>query len=125
MEGDRVAFTAKDDTAGGRRRVVQLTGAEFLRRWVQHVLPRGFVKIRHYGLLANRGRTERRARCRALLAVWTVVQMVVGILGSGADRGGGPRRCPACGAEAWWIVAEWPRPAAVAAGAEAAGPDTS
>ena len=36
---------------------------EFLRRWVQHVLPGGFVKIRHYGLLANRGRAERLALC--------------------------------------------------------------
>ena len=102
--------------------MVRLTAEEFLRRWVQHVLPRGFVKIRHYGLLANRGRTERLALCRAVLAVWTVVQIVVGVLGSGQATGGGPRRCPACGAEQWWVVAEWP-PATAAVGA--AAPDTS
>src|SRR3989442_1259898 len=60
LAGERVRFTAKDYAAGGRR-VVTLSAEEFLRRWVQHVLPRGFVKIRHYGLLANRGRTERLA----------------------------------------------------------------
>jgi Putative transposase/Transposase zinc-binding domain len=125
MEGDRVEFTAKDYAAGGRRRVVRLTAAEFLRRWVQHVLPRGFVKIRHYGLLANRGRTERLALCRALLAVWTVVQVVVGVLGAEQASGGRPRRCPACGAEQWWVVAEWPRSAAAAAGSAVAAPDTS
>jgi hypothetical protein len=123
LEGDCVTFTAKDYPTGGRRRVVRLMAEEFLRRWVQHVLPRGFVKIRHYGLLANRGRTERLVLCRALLAVWTMVQVVVGVLGSGAARGD-PRRCPVCGAEQWWVVAEWPRPVAAAVGS-AAAPDTS
>ena len=42
---------------------------EFLRRFVQHVLPKGFVKVRHYGLLANRDRDTRLAVCRRLLAV--------------------------------------------------------
>jgi hypothetical protein len=46
-DGETVRFMAKDYAAGGRPRVVTLTVAEFLRRWVQHVLPRGFVKIRH------------------------------------------------------------------------------
>ena len=38
-----------------------------MRRWVQHVLPRGFVKVRHYGLLANRRREEYLSLCRRLL----------------------------------------------------------
>jgi hypothetical protein len=59
---------------------VRLTAAEFLRRWVQHVLPSGFAKMRHYGLLANRGRTERLALCRGLLALWTVLRTIVGVL---------------------------------------------
>jgi hypothetical protein len=49
-----------------------LAADEFLRRFVQHVLPKGFVKIRHYGLLANRRREERLALCRRLLLVETV-----------------------------------------------------
>ena len=124
LAGDRVAFTAKDYAAGGRRRVVRLTADEFLRRWVQHVLPRGFVKIRHYGLLANRGRTERLTRCRALLAVWAVAQLVVSVLGSGVASGD-RRRCPACGAEQWWVVAEWPPATAAGPAAPPAASDTS
>src|ERR1051326_857967 len=44
-----------------------LSAEEFLRRFLLHVLPRGFVRIRHFGLLANRHRTERIALCRQLL----------------------------------------------------------
>ena len=44
LEGACVTFTAKDYAAGGKQRLVRLSAAEFLRRWVQHVLPRGFVK---------------------------------------------------------------------------------
>ena len=44
-----------------------LPAEEFLRRFLLHVLPGGFVRIRHFGLLANRGRTAKLARCRALL----------------------------------------------------------
>ena len=124
---DGVEFTAKDYAAGGRRRVVRLPAEEFLRRWVQHVLPRGFVKIRHYGLLANRHRTERLTLCRALLAVWTLAQVVVGILGPEEARRRDPRHCPACGAALWRVVAELPRSAAVAglAAPSPTAPDTS
>jgi hypothetical protein len=107
LDEDQVEFTAKDYAAGGQRRLVRLGAEEFLRRWVQHVLPLGFVKIRHYGLLANRGRAERLALCRALLAVWGVVQAVVGPLGSAdTDRRG---RCRLCGSEQRQRVAKVPR----------------
>lgn len=46
-----------------------LEATEFLRRWLLHVLPHGFMRVRHYGLLANRTRTAKLARCRALLGV--------------------------------------------------------
>jgi hypothetical protein len=87
--------------------LLRLRAEEFLRRWVQHVLPLGFVKIRPYGLLANRGRAERLAWCRALLVVWTLVQAVVGMLGA-ADEGV-QGRCPSCRSEQWRRVAELPR----------------
>ena len=116
-EGERVAFTTKDDTSGGRRRVVRLSAEEFLRRWVQHVLPRGFVKIRHSGLLANRNRTDRLAVCRLLLAVWTMAQAVASALGSAEATGGATARCPACGAAPWLVVVELPRSPAAPGGA--------
>jgi hypothetical protein len=127
FDGRQVQFTAKDYARGGRRRVVTLAAEEFVRRWVQHILPCGFVKIRHYGLLANRGRTERLALCRALLALWVVGQAVLGgsPLASPAATPA-PRGCPVCGAEYWLWVAELPRPRLeMATGAGAEGPDTS
>jgi len=65
--GDTVVFHAKDYQGGGKSKIVRLSAAEFLRRFSQHLLPKGFVKIRHYGLLANHGRSERLHTCRRLL----------------------------------------------------------
>ena len=55
-----------------------LSGVEFLRRFVQHVLPKGFVKVRHYGLLANRDRDARLAICRRLLAAESLRARLMG-----------------------------------------------
>ena len=65
----RVAFRYKDYSDAHRSKVMTLSGVEFLRRFVQHVLPKGFVKVRHYGLLANRDRDARLAVCRRLLTI--------------------------------------------------------
>src|SRR5262249_9150698 len=46
-----------------------LDAVEFVRRFLMHVLPAGFVRVRHYGLLANRHRQEKLARCRELLGM--------------------------------------------------------
>ena len=129
LDGGQVVFTAKDYAAGGKQRLVRLSAEEFLRRWVQHVLPLGFVKIRHYGLLANRGRSERLTLCRALLALWSAARLVVGVLAAGVEAGGGSRRCcPACGSGPWLVVKELPRaldPTAAESGPKAPAPDTS
>jgi hypothetical protein len=60
VKGDngQVTFRYKDYADASRHKTMTLSAEEFLRRFVQHVLPRGFVKIRHYGLLANRRRAE-------------------------------------------------------------------
>ena len=62
-----VSFLWKDYAHGCRRRVMTLTATEFLRRFLLHVLPKGFVRIRHYGFLANRHRSEKLELCRKLL----------------------------------------------------------
>jgi hypothetical protein len=54
-----VTFTGKDYARGGRTRAHRLSGEEFVRRFLMHVLPRGFVKVRHFGLLANRQREQK------------------------------------------------------------------
>lgn len=62
-----VSFDYKDYADGARHKTMKLGWEEFIRRLCLHFLPPHFVKIRHYGLLANRGRHERLERARALL----------------------------------------------------------
>jgi len=66
-----VTFRWKDYRATGKTRYKAMTLAadEFMRRFLLHVLPRGFHRIRHYGLLANAARREHLARARELLHV--------------------------------------------------------
>jgi hypothetical protein len=68
VDAGQVRFRWKDYARGSRLKTMTLPADEFLRRFLLHVLPGGFVRIRHFGLLANRGRTVKLARCRALLA---------------------------------------------------------
>lgn len=66
-QADAVRFSYKDYAHGARRRVMQLEPVEFLRRFMLHVLPRGFNRIRHYGLLSNRNKRSLLARARTAL----------------------------------------------------------
>ena len=68
FDGDHVTFAYKDYAHGDARRTMTLTAMEFLRRFVQHILPRGFVRIRQSGFLANTCRTARVALARTVLA---------------------------------------------------------
>ncbi|HEV3261553.1 MAG TPA: transposase [Gemmataceae bacterium] len=69
LEAGRVTFRSKDYADGHKPKRLTVAAEEFLRCFVQHGLPRGFVKVRHYGLLANRRRPERLAVGRRLLLV--------------------------------------------------------
>src|SRR6266705_6580815 len=62
-----VHFRWKDYAAGDRVKVMALAADEFIRRFLLHVVPDGFVRIRHFGFLANRTRCAKLTRCRALL----------------------------------------------------------
>jgi Putative transposase len=62
-----VSFRWKDYAHHNKRRVMTLSHEEFLRRFLQHVLPRGFPRIRYFGLLANRRRAALLPLCRTLL----------------------------------------------------------
>jgi hypothetical protein len=73
FDGQRATFRWKDYAHGGKQRKMTLDGTEFLRRFFLHVLPKGFVRIRHFGFLANRFRSSRLALCRQLLPVGPVV----------------------------------------------------
>ena len=64
-----VRFSYKDYAHRGQQREMTLDALEFLRRFLLHALPKGFVLIRYYGFLANRQRREQLAQARELLAV--------------------------------------------------------
>jgi hypothetical protein len=70
FDGERVRFKWKDYRRDGRARygVMTLDAHEFIRRFLLHVLPDGFHRIRHYGLFANPTRTGTIAKARTLLA---------------------------------------------------------
>lgn len=69
LQDGQVTFTYKDYKHEGQQKRMTLPADEFLRRFLLHVLPNGFQRIRHYGLLANRHRAENLARCRELLRI--------------------------------------------------------
>jgi hypothetical protein len=58
FDGQRVSFQWRDYAHGNKQRVMTLDAVEFLRRFFLHVLPKGFVRIRRYGLLSNRFRKQ-------------------------------------------------------------------
>jgi hypothetical protein len=108
IEQNRVALRYRDSADGNKQRVMHLDVLEFIRRFLLHVLPKGFVRIRHYGLLANRNRKEKIARCRSLLeapkpeepAPQTRREKLLELIGVDIER------CPACREGRMTIVAE-------------------
>jgi hypothetical protein len=68
MEDGKVYFHWKDYAHGSVQKTMALHAVEFIRRFLQHVVPSGFVRIRHFGFLAHRCREEKLQRCRHLLA---------------------------------------------------------
>ncbi len=68
-QGGAVRFRWRDYRDSGRNKIMTLRATEFLRRFLLHVLPSGFMRIRHFGLLANRHRKQKLERCRSLLGV--------------------------------------------------------
>jgi hypothetical protein len=68
FDGESVTFRWKDYAHCGKQKKMTLLATEFLRRFFLHVLPKGFVRIRHFGFLANRHRATRLSLCRTLLS---------------------------------------------------------
>jgi Putative transposase/Transposase zinc-binding domain len=69
LENDQVRFQWKDYRDGGQVKTMTLSADEFIRRFLLHVLPDGFQRIRYYGLLGNRYRKQKLDQCRLLLAM--------------------------------------------------------
>ena len=115
LTDDQVTFGWKDFAHGGRRGTMTLEAVEFVRRFLMHVLPSGFVRVRHYGLLANRHCQEKLTRCRELLGM--AVTEPVDTAPTDPDVIAPPsqeaavtptRVCPRCGAGRMFVVADFP-----------------
>ena len=98
VDETHISFRWKDQRqrGGHKNKVMRIEIAEFMRRFLLHVLPDGFHRIRHYGLLANGHRADQLALCRSLLAVRSTD------CNNNSDNDPGsidhePPPCPCCG----------------------------
>jgi hypothetical protein len=108
LEGDQVRVAWKDYRDGSQWKEMELPAEEFIRRYLVHVLPSGFVRIRYYGLYAAARRKQSLARCRELLGE------AAGEVGSEAAEADaaeaeheGQRCCEVCGSERRVRQREW------------------
>ncbi|WP_199688053.1 IS91 family transposase [Noviherbaspirillum sedimenti] len=69
LDDGEVTFRVRDNANPGKKRTLRLPAEAFIGRFLLHVLPSGFKRIRHYGILANRHKEAKLAACRAALAV--------------------------------------------------------
>jgi len=65
VDSKQVSFSYKDYRDSSQNKVMEVSGVEFLRRFVQHILPHGFVRIRHYGFLASKNKSKELNRAKA------------------------------------------------------------
>jgi len=90
VSDSQVTFRWKDYKNNNKIRTATLSCEKFLNRFLQHILPKGFMRIRHFGLLANRKRKELLAHCRILLNYKSVLECVDSSSESGVWK------CPHC-----------------------------
>lgn len=98
IEEDRVRFLWRDSRHGNRQSVMTLPPHELIRRFLLHVLPSGFCKIRHFGLFANRHRAPNIALCRQRIRQSPDSRSSTPAVEVSASS---PRRCAACGSSSF------------------------
>jgi hypothetical protein len=116
IDDGKVRFRWKDYRRDNRHAAMTLTADEFIRRFLIHVLPSGFQRIRYYGFLCNRRRQDKLARCRQLLGMANVVPAAAS--GTSDDyrdvyealSGNSLRRCPSCDDGRLLVIKVLPRP---------------
>jgi hypothetical protein len=91
----KVRFTYRDYAAHAQDKELTLPAPEFLRRFLLHVVPRGFMRIRHYGLTANSQRGHQLRRCRELLGIGEAAHTPTDPATPTAESS--PKLCPHCG----------------------------
>jgi len=90
FDGDHVRFRWRDYAHGNKKRKMTLSAEEFIRRFLLHVLPKGFVRIRHFGFMANYQRSSSLDLCRQLLNMAPIVRP------TDTTSTNSARLCPAC-----------------------------
>lgn len=98
IENGMVSFKWRDYRDGSRWKVMEISAEEFIRRFLMHILPTGFMKIRHYGFLSSRGKQKKLQACklqtgtllvkREKLSAEALIQKILGRK---------PSQCPNCG----------------------------
>jgi len=105
-----IRFRYQDYARGGRWRSMTLSADEFLRRFAQHILPRGLVRIRAFGDLAGPGRTVRLEQCRQRLRAAGSAPASAPAEEASPPAPDEPPRCPRCPNGSWCLVEERSRP---------------
>ena len=96
LDNDRVTFpVAGLQGHGNQTKSMTLDAVEFIRRFLFHILPSGFVKIRHFGFLANRNRSHALAICRQHLRAVDPPPTPIAVLAP-QQKQAMERRCPMC-----------------------------
>ena len=100
IEKDTVSFKWRDYKDNSKQKVMTLSAEEFIRRFLIHILPSGFMKIRHYGLLGNRNKTTKLKLCKQLTHTPLLIrekastlQLIQKLIGRDLSK------CPNCGSE--------------------------
>ena len=106
IDDGKVTFGYQDYARGGRRRAMTLGAAEFLRRFCLHVLPKGFMRVRPFGILANCHRRKKLAHARKLLDASATPNSAAPMSQPTEE----PSRCPHCGQAALHCVLAMRRP---------------
>jgi len=114
IENGQVRFQWKDYRHGDQSKTMTLSADEFIRRFLLHVLPDGFQRIRYYGFLGNRYRREKLEKCRHLLGMPTPVASTNALPEDYRDRyedltGHSLHQCPQCGQGHMLVVKILPR----------------
>jgi Putative transposase/Transposase zinc-binding domain len=111
IENDQVTLSYRDRKDADRKKTINLHAQEFIRRFLLHVLPDGFMRVRHFGFLANRSKKQALAQCRKLLKVDSLLtalpersakELLLNLTGIDLSR------CPCCKHGMMVVVGELP-----------------